>query len=212
MKKSLSQSIKTKMSQHKLSTTQLSALQQRIESNEIKPAHQRNTRFKLAGLVATVFIAALFTAILLPRMQVSEKPIKESMVQLIANEVVKNHLNLKPLEVHTNQLNSLIHYFTQLDFILRPSREVNNFQDSLIGGRYCSLQGITAAQLRLKLPSDTRANTLYQTEYRKAVFGPLPDIDKNQQPQVLWSKGIKVRIWVEKGVLFVVTDVAAIEK
>lgn len=197
------------MSQHTLSTKQLAQLQQRIQSSEVKPTVNQFSRFKLAGLLAAVFFTALFTAMLLPRMDVVEK---QSMVQLIASEVVKNHLNLKPLEVHTNNIDGLIHYFTQLDFLLRPSREVSDFKDSLLGGRYCSLQGITAAQLRLKTPTSRTANTLYQTEYRKAVFGPLPDIDQNQRPLVAWAKGIKVRIWVEKGVLFAVTDVTAREK
>lgn len=209
MKKSLNQSIKTKMSQHTLSTKQLMELQQRIQSNKVKPATNQLSRFKLAGLLAAVFFTALFTAMLLPRMDIVEK---ESMVQLIANEVVKNHLNLKPLEVHTNNIDGLIHYFTQLDFLLRPSREVSEFKSTLIGGRYCSLQGITAAQLRLKTPTSRKANTLYQTEYRKDVFGSLPDLDQNQKPLLAWAKGIKVRVWVEKGILFAVTDVTATEK
>jgi len=205
MKKPLNQAVKTKMSQHTLSAKHLSELQQRIQTSEVRPAVNHASRFKLAGLLAAVFFTALFTAMLLPHM---DAPEKQSMVQLIANEVVKNHLNLKPLEVHTNDIDSLIHYFTQLDFLLRPSREVNDFKDRLMGGRYCSLQGITAAQLRLKTQTSSKANTLYQTEYRKAVFGPLPDIDRNQKPLVAWAKGIKVRIWVEKGVLFAMTDIS----
>ena len=206
MKKPLDQAVKAKMSQHKLSTKQLADLQQRIQASEAKPTVRPASRYKLAGLLAAILFTALFTAMLLPRMEVTEK---ESMLQLIANEVVKNHLNLKPLEVHTNNLDSLIHYFTQIDFLLRPSREVKNFKTNLLGGRYCSLQGITAAQLRLKNQPNSKTDTLYQTEYRKEVFGPLPDIDRKQAPAIAWARGIKVKVWVEKGVLFAVTDVAA---
>lgn len=209
MKKSINQAVKTKISQHKLSAAQLANLQQRIQTSESRPANRYRSQFKLAGLLAAVFITALFTALLLPRMEVVEQP---SMVQMIANEVVKNHINLKPLEVNTNSIDGLIHYFTQLDFILRPSREVTDFTASLMGGRYCSLQSITAAQLRLRTQNGDKANTLYQTEYRKEVFGLLPDIDKNEKPVVAWAKGIKVRIWVEKGVLFAMTDVSATAK
>jgi len=206
MKKSLNQAIRTKISQHHLSDKQLAGLQQRIQAGASRRQDTRTSRLKLAGLLAGVFFAALFAAMLLPRMQVAEK---DSMAQLIANEVVKNHLNLKPLEVHSNNIDSLIHYFRQIDFLLRPSREVSDFTTSLLGGRYCSLQGVTAAQLRLKTRPQNKVNTLYQTEYRKEVFGPLPDIDHGQKPLVAWAKGIKVRIWVEKGVLFAVTDVTA---
>lgn len=43
----------------------------------------------------------------------------------------------------------------------------------------------------------------------KEVFGKLPDIDHNEKPLAAWVKGIKVRIWVEKGILFAMTDVTA---
>lgn len=206
MKKSLHQAIKTKMSQHTLSAKQLADLQQRIQTRELKPTVHHTPRLKLASMLAAVFFTALFTFLLIPREEVI---IKDSMVQLIANEVVKNHLNLKPLEVNTNSIDSLIHYFTQLDFLLRPSREVINFKETLIGGRYCSLQGITAAQLRFTTSIERTTNTLYQTEYRKEVFGQLPDIDHKQKPLIAWAKGIKVKIWVEKGILFAVTDITA---
>ena len=205
MKQSLSQAIRNKLTRSKLDATQLAALQQRIAA---QPAisNKSSTRLRLAGLLAAVLVTVLLTVLLLPRNEVVTKP---SMPQLIANEVIKNHLNLKPLEVNTNNIDGLIHYFTRVDFLLRPSREVAGFTDNLIGGRYCSLQGITAAQLRLKSRDKHTLDTLYQTEYRTEVFGPLPDIDQQQTPLLVWARGIKVRIWVEKGILFAVTDVAA---
>jgi hypothetical protein len=79
---------------------------------------------------------------------------------------------------------------------------LNNLQ--LIGGRYCSLQGITAAQLRMKQGENLQ--TLYETEYVPDVFGDLPILEKGEEPQVVYAKGIKVKVWVEKGLLFALTD------
>lgn len=203
MKKSLSQAIKAKMSRHTLSDKQLADLQKRVETSSSTQSTWAMSRYKVAGLLATIFITALFTAMLLPRLDPVDK---ESMLQLIANEVVKNHLKLKPLEVHTNNIDGLRHYFTQLDFLLIESNQIRNFTDNLLGARYCSIQGITAAQLRLKNSTSHSPDTLYQTEYRKAVFGTLPDITRGKKPLIAYAKGIKVKVWVEKGLLFAMTE------
>lgn len=69
----------------------------------------------------------------------------ENMPQLIAEEVVSNHLHLKSLEVETASINTVRGYFTKLNFMPVESslQALNKLQ--LIGGHYCSLQGITAA-------------------------------------------------------------------
>ena len=206
MKKPLKEIINQKMTRHSLSEEQLQQLTKKISSQTTSHKPADSSRFKLAGIASSIFVLALTIGLLLP---IGKHQVTESMPQRIANEVVKNHLNLKPLEVHTNTLDGLIHYFRQLDFLLRPSQEIGQLTESLLGGRYCSLQGITAAQLRLKSQKNKQTDTLYQTEYRKQIFGELPDIDKKQQPLIAWAKGIKVRIWVEKGILFAVTDVSA---
>ncbi|MDH5447229.1 MAG: hypothetical protein OEY52_16895 [Gammaproteobacteria bacterium] len=209
MKKPLKESLVTKMKEHNLSTEQLVQLQATIAKQ--KPSEKTFTagRLRLTAMLASVFAIALLIGILMP---FDDKKVPESMLQQIANEVVKNHLHLKPLEVHTNNLDGLIHYFTQLDFLLRPSREVSAFKENLLGGRYCSLKGITAAQLRLINPDSQQTDTLYQTEYRKNIFGDMPDIDKGQSPRIAWSRGVKVKVWVEKGLLFAMTDISAANK
>jgi hypothetical protein len=128
----------------------------------------------------------------------------QTMPQQIAEEVVSNHLKLKPLEVKTGSINAVRGYFTKLDFMPVESslQALNNLQ--LIGGRYCSLQGITAAQLRMKQGENLQ--TLYETEYVPDVFGDIPILEKGEEPQVVYAKGIKVKVWVEKGLLFALTD------
>ncbi|MDH5409653.1 MAG: hypothetical protein OEY00_13660 [Gammaproteobacteria bacterium] len=202
MKKSLNQAIKDKVSQHELSSNQLANLQKMVDES-VTPTEKPAPNYRQFALAAMICLTVLFTALLIPRPDTVQK---ESIVQLIANEVVKNHLKQKPLEIHSNSITSLQHYFTQLDFLLVQSNQISDFSNNLIGGRYCSIQGITAAQLRLKNTSSTTPNTLYQTEYRKDVFGPMPDISKGEKPIIAWAKGIKVKLWVEKGLLFALTE------
>jgi hypothetical protein len=68
------------------------------------------------------------------------------------------------------------------------------------------LQGITAAQLRVRKPGSDIIQTLYQTEYRKDVFDTMPVLEQGHEPVDIYVKGIKVTIWVEKGLLFALTD------
>ncbi len=129
--------------------------------------------------------------------------------QEIASEVVKNHLKLKPLDVTSHSFNDLRVYFSDLDFspinslfhkagssggsIAQPSL-------SLVGGRYCSVRGAIAAQLRYRDARDS-VSTLYQAAYDKKQHGRIPD--KNQRPFLVESKGLDVTLWKEKGVLMV---------
>ena len=119
---------------------------------------------------------------------------------------MQNHLHRKPLEVRSNSLEVIRGYFTGLDFLPVASEYLPNIGLELMGGRYCSLQGITAAQLRLKATGSDEVHTLYQVGYDPAVFKALPDFDRGEAPVATWSGGVKVTLWVEKGILFALTE------
>lgn len=125
------------------------------------------------------------------------------MVAAIAEEVAKNHIKMKPLEVKSSALVDLQRYFDLLDF--SPIRSGIAFTDKLLlGGRYCSIQGVTAAQLRYQ--TDESKSTLYEVVYDGAVFGKLPNIDHGEVPIEHYSRGVAVKIWVEKGLLLVLAQ------
>jgi hypothetical protein len=83
---------------------------------------------------------------------------------------------------------------------------VNELGLELTGGRYCSIQGVAAAQLRVRQPGSDAVQTLYQTEYRKDVFENIPVLEQGDMPVELYAKGVRVRIWAEKGLLFALTE------
>ncbi|WP_299809540.1 hypothetical protein [uncultured Shewanella sp.] len=126
-----------------------------------------------------------------PQLGVSDMSIK------IAVEVAKNHIKMKPLEVQTAELSQLRDYFTELDFTLVSSSRIGEAKQ-MIGGRYCSIQGLTAAQIRFV---DKQPLTLYQVQYDKTLYGELPRVDLGQKPVELVERGVAVSIWVEKGLL-----------
>ena len=153
---------------------------------------------KLTGIAATLVIAIAIGLFFSTQ--------QTSMGDKIAYEVSKNHLKLKPLEISSDKLQDLNEYFTMLDFQLVNSSILNNPKWELLGGRYCTIQGNTAAQLRLKNTSTGQIETLYQAPYFANQIGKVPSIDKNQSPINEFSKGMGVKIWIEKGVLFAITD------
>jgi hypothetical protein len=128
------------------------------------------------------------------------------LVAEIAAEVVDNHLHMKPLEIEGNELASVGAYFDRLDFQPIESRYLADIGLDLLGGRYCSLQSITAAQLRFKSLGSDKLHTLYQVGYDPAVFKALPNLDEGDQPISVFNRGVKVTIWVEKGVLLALTE------
>jgi len=161
----------------------------------------------LTGLVATAIVALLVVTLLSPPGSKDYVP----MTERIALEVARNHIKLKPLDVETDSMEGIRHYFTDLEFVPAESSLLAGADLELVGGRYCSIQSVPAAQLRITVPYSNRQQTLYQTEYQKDVFGPLPVLERGHAPVTVNVKGITVRIWVEKGLLFALTDEVDLE-
>ena len=129
---------------------------------------------------------------------------QQALSRDIALEVAENHLKLKPMDLETQSMNDIRRYFSQLDFSPTNSGLMaDQFalpEGLMIGGRYCSIQGITAAQLRYK-GQDSALNTFYEVGYDEQVFGDLPNIDNGETPKEILVKGLKVTLLVEKGLL-----------
>ncbi|MFK5856678.1 MAG: hypothetical protein QM503_11140 [Bacteroidota bacterium] len=198
MKHLLKQSVRDHIESNSLTENQLKNLQ--LLSTQEKPRkYARNLIYPIS--IVAAFIAFVLAFLLTPLM-VEQGDVRE----LVAIEVVTNHLKLKPLEIKTNSIHDIRNYFTKLDFLPMKSQLVSNEGLKLIGGRYCSLQGISAAQLRVRKSESSPIQTLYQTEYRKDIFKNIPDLEQGDVPVSIYVKGIKVKIWTEKGLLFVLTD------
>jgi hypothetical protein len=163
--------------------------------------HKRRTWF---GALA----ACLFVTVIIFLNENGGMPGVQNMPKEIAMEVVKNHLKLKPLDVKASSMRDIQEYFTQLDFLpLSSSVASRHFSlpvTQLLGGRYCSIQGVTAAQLRYQ--RNDSLSTLYEVAYDSATFGTLPNMENNEQPLELLIKGLKVAMWVEKGLLMVLVS------
>lgn len=206
-KNPLKQQLQQQFNQVQLSDSQFETLEDLMNQGAAHVETPVGRRLWGSLAVAAMFVVAVVTSFMLSQFSGTSL---ENMPQLIAEEVVNNHLNMKPLEVKGGSINSVRGYFTKLNFMPIDSKLAALDSLQLLGGRYCSLQGITAAQLRMRQGQNLQ--TQYQTEYIVEVFGDLPQLEKGEKPLIVYAKGIKVKVWVEKGLLFALTDSPAIKE
>lgn len=185
---------------------QLMGMQQAVLDDGADHAGRNGRRLWLSGMAVC---ATLVLSIVLAWQTIAPSSI--DYTQDIALEVVQNHLKLKPLDISSDSMSEIQGFFTQLDFSpvssgLLASRFALSEQ-SMLGGRYCSIKGITAAQLRYRRGADD-LSTLYEVAYDSSAFGPMPSIDQGESPRELFLKGLKVSLWVEKGLLMVLVTEA----
>ena len=196
----LDKAIRRQVGKAELAPDELAGLMRMQEKALAQPA-----AIKRPAVVAAVAAGVLLVAsALFVQFKPNANPY-EGYPGQIAAEVVENHLKLKPLDVQASSIVELQNFFTQLDF--RPATSsLFDAGEVLLGGRYCSIKGVTAAQLRydaIATENPDDISTLYQVAYSAEQFGPMPRADNGEAPLVIMSKGLEVSMWVEKGLLMV---------
>ena len=132
-------------------------------------------------------------------------PLSGEIYQQIADEVATNHMKLKPLEVRSADMTKLRAFFSPLGFMLIESSLFENTPWRMTGGRFCTIRGKAAAQLRMQ-DAQGRVQTVYQVPYDTAAHRDLPDIMRGEVSMKLYSRGLKVQLWRERGLLFAVAS------
>lgn len=228
MKKSFKNSVKENLDNVSLDEQQLAQLMAMQERYVYQPAPRKKRHkyrmwlpwYKIAGIgVLSIFgvvVLLTMTGILnfdrpynawLHSVNDGEQLQQSSLIQRIADEVASNHLKMKPLEIEATELATVQHYFSQLTFSPHQTKSfTDNNQIALAGGRYCSIQGAKAAQLRYQDTTTGAYITLFEAAYSAELFNELPHIDRGEAPVVTYTKGIKVSMWVEKGIVMVSTE------
>ena len=208
MKTPLKQAVRAHLEEPTLSEEQLAALEARFgirppapkskpaQDASPTPAHdrlrQRSWFWTLAAIVA-LGIGSVFVLF--------ASPSGDSLPESIAEEVVRNHLKRKPLDVEVASVDDARGAFDKLDFALVESGDLNQSSE-MLGGRYCSLLGAPAAQLRFRTHLTGSVDTVYQVPYDAERFGKLPNAEHAEAPLRTYARGIEVTIWVEKGIVF----------
>jgi len=112
----------------------------------------------------------------------------------VREELAYHHNKNMEMEVESSSFERVKEYLSRLDFSLIQSQEFSSDKWELVGGRYCSLQGRLAAQLRYRNKESQKYYTVYQLAYPTGV--PLDG------PIKMYEQGVAIKIWKEKGLLF----------
>ncbi len=111
---------------------------------------------------------------------------------LVAKEIAVNHNKHLAIEFPTSDYHELNRLMDKLDFSSVISKRLPPGQYRLLGGRYCSIQGQLALQLKLQDRAGNRY-TLYQAPLNKLLTGI------QQGEQVI--DGVRITLWREAGLL-----------
>ncbi len=193
-KRPLSQTVRDHLDARELNPRQLDQLLRLQAAAQRHPPRRALRCWRAAAVVFLAAVAALSVFLYAdPGDQVAN-------TRQIAEEIALNHLKNRPLEVEGAHVSALRNYFTELDFVLSDSSRVAAGM-RLMGGRYCSIQGAGAAQLRLRTANEG-FKTWYQAPYDDEKYAALPNIDDDQVPLVRYARGVRVEMWIEKGLFF----------
>jgi len=92
-----------------------------------------------------------------------QDPSPNQLMQSVVKEVMLNHQKNLAIEFAKNDYKQLAFMMKKLDFTIQEPKQMTNSGYTLLGSRYCSIQGHIAAQIKLR-DSQNRVATLYITQ------------------------------------------------
>ncbi|HJP52872.1 MAG: hypothetical protein QGH99_08550 [Pseudomonadales bacterium] len=194
--KNLREAFNAHYRQQSLSEKQLKdlmALQQHSESADVV-SDEKNHRLSFTGNNIRYFlaIAASFVVISLTGLLYNINSVDAR--EKVALEIAYNHSKRMALEIASSNLNDVGAHLSELDFTLVDSVRTDESEWNLLGGRYCSIQGKLAAQLRIKQTTNDSYHTYYQ-----AIIPD--DFELGGSTYSTWVEGTYIELWVEGGLL-----------
>ena len=146
---------------------------------------RRGRLYRLAGLAAVLALGWF---------GIQRQLGDDSVVHGVLAEVAMNHQKQLGVEVASNRYEAVQAGLHRLDFPILPARPglLENF--GLLGGRYCSIRGNLAAQLKVRDRVSGRVLTLYVTPLTEALSGQVPLEREFEQ--------VRIRMWEDSGRLF----------
>lgn len=193
-KQPLRKSLKGWLEQDSLTDSEVSELQKLKTSKPDKP--------KIFSWQRLTAVAAVFCLLAVNMFWILQYDDRRDR---IAQEILTNHLKIKPLDLSTSSIGEMQHFFERLDFSPFLSSQVDKLKLKPMGGRYCTLQGNIALQMRLTTTAGKIA-TYYQSRYDKEYFGDIPDLKNGAAPDTVIESGIKMNIWQERGVVHILAQ------
>lgn len=155
--KPLAQKITTYYETKSISKDRLDRILQQgehIEATTQSTSISRRKVYSMMAVTVTVFLVVIVT---------QSFYWQRDLAQLVFAEIAMNHNKRLESEFATTDYKTLASAMQRLDFNLSPPNVIQSSYD-LLGGRYCSIRGNIAAQLKVKDKQTGRVATLYITQ------------------------------------------------
>ncbi len=117
-----------------------------------------------------------------------------SLEMNVVKEIAMNHNKQLVVEYSSSNLKDLGDKLTKLDFNLIDADSEISGHYELLGGRYCSIQGNLAAQLKIQNNASNKIETLY-------ISGLNPELDRIKPIDIDFN-GVNIRLWKHNGLLY----------
>jgi len=135
--------------------------------------------------------ASLLLAAVILFQWINIAPSQQQVIANISEEIAINHQKQFASDFSEASYAGLSKVMLKLDFKLIDSERLESGEFEILGGRYCSLKGKIAAQIRLR-NKEGKIFTLYQASSHEAFEG-IPDHSSQ-------ARGIDIEMWNEGGV------------
>ena len=119
---------------------------------------------------------------------------ERSLEMSVVKEIAMNHNKRLAVEYNSSNLNDLGEKLTKLDFKLTDAGPEISGKYKILGGRYCSIQGNLAAQLKIQDKESKKIETLYISELN-------PELDRIKPTNTDFD-GVNIRIWKDNGLIY----------
>jgi hypothetical protein len=112
----------------------------------------------------------------------------------VCTEVATGQTKHYPLEIISSRYSEVQAALPKLDFSITPSKPTILETYRLIGGGYCSIQGLPAAQLRIQNIQSCKECTLYAMKAAGKLHAITPTVES--------VDGVRVEVWRQDDVVF----------
>jgi hypothetical protein len=139
------------------------------------------------------WVATLFLALIVGQFFYHQQSLQQNLTTLVLEEIAMNHNKKLDVEYQQTRPEILRTAMQRLDFSLNlPADIQRDFQ--LIGGRYCSIQGGLAAQLKVRNNTNGDVSTLYVTTLTEKL--------RRIKEQHAAQGDVDIHLWQQQGRFF----------
>lgn len=122
--------------------------------------------------------------------------INQPLIHKISEEMKLNHIKGYQSEFVGRDLTRITEGMTRLDFSAVWPAKMKSVNWTILGGRYCSVQGHIALQLKVKHPETGETSTLFQSVYPEKL-----KMNAQNAELIHDSGNYRIQLWREQGIL-----------